>query len=99
MDKSCSKCQCRNCINPNCPAPCNEQDWVPCGSPVIKYCVDKEGYYKKGDSIYYHHKNGDTYPGNVLGMRVKWIKIIYNGLYNDVVAWVKIKNISSNSNQ
>ena len=44
-------------------------------------------------NIYYYHKNGDTYPGKVLDISDKRIKIIYNGLRKDVTTWVKRKNI------
>ena len=50
--------------------------------------------YSKGDDIYYHHRNGDTYPGTVLKVKNQMVKIIYNGLHKDVKAYVKEHNLS-----
>ena len=49
---------------------------------------------KKGDMIYYHHKNGDTYPGIVLARRGTTVKITYNGIKQDVTTWVSVHNLT-----
>lgn len=50
--------------------------------------------FAKGDAIYYHHHNKDTYPGTVLEVKHQIIKIVYNGLGDDVTTWVKEQNLS-----
>ena len=49
---------------------------------------------QKGDPIYYHHRNGDTYPGVVLRRRDLRVEIKYNGLRKDVTTWVSVHNLS-----
>ena len=49
---------------------------------------------KKGDDIYYHHRNGDTYPGVVLKRRDLRAEISYNGLRGDVTTWVSVHNLT-----
>ena len=52
-----------------------------------------------GKHIYYNHANGDTYPGIILAVKIekngisRKIKIKYNGLYRDVISWVKRSKI------
>lgn len=53
-------------------------------------CLPK---YTKGDSIYYCHRNKDTYPGIVLQVKNQMIKIEYNSLQGDVITWVKEQNL------
>ncbi len=53
-----------------------------------------EPKHSVGDSIYYHHRNGDTYPGEVLKVKNQVINIVYNGLAGDVTTWVKQQSLS-----
>ncbi len=50
--------------------------------------------FKKGDAVYYHHRNGDTYPAIVLMRRDNTAKITYDGLGGDITAWVSVYNLS-----
>ena len=53
-----------------------------------------EPKYSIDSSIYYHHRNGDTYPGVVVQVKNQLVKIKYNGLHGDIKTWVKEQSLS-----
>ncbi len=53
-----------------------------------------EPKFRKGDAVYYHHRNGDTYPGIVQKVKNQIVWVAYNGLHGDVLAWILQQNLS-----
>ena len=51
--------------------------------------------FKKGDYIYYYHRNGDTYPGKIVltSLVLPKVRISYDGLDGQVETCVNTSKI------